>query len=234
MNTSESINELAAALAMAQGKMETAKMNAVNPFLKNKYADLGAIIDAIKPQLAANGLSFIQMPTAPSELFPGVGLVTRLLHSSGQWVEESFYMPIPEGKGINSAQQYGVALTYARRYALASLFGIVADSDTDGATDKPASSKPAQTAVTTPAPKAPPKPSAVPVAVDGDTPPASLADFAVWFAARHAYYKDNYHVVGALKKIYGGSIGTQFLSYDKAEVMAKLETYASDEANGAD
>lgn len=75
---------------------------------------------------------------------------------------------------------------------------------------------------------------AAPVAVDGDTPPASLADFAVWYAARHEYYKDNYHVVGTLKKIYDGSIGTQFANYDKGEVVSKLEAYATDEANGAD
>lgn len=78
-----------------------------------------------------------------------------------------------------------------------------------------------------------PEPDPAPVAVAGDTPPASLADFAVWYAARHEYYKDNYHVVGALKKIYDGSIGTQFANYDKSEVMAKLEAYANDEADGA-
>lgn len=116
-------------------------------------------------------------------------------------------------------------------------FGVIEGSFTETAPEKKA--PPPQRTEVQRQPIAKPavaktKPAAAPVVVDSDTPPASLADFAVWFAARHAYYNDNYHVVGALKKIYGGSIGTQFLSYDKAEVMAKLDAYANDEANGAD
>ena len=54
MNTSESINELAAALAKAQAEMPAAKMNATNPFLKNRYADLTAVTDAARATLAVN------------------------------------------------------------------------------------------------------------------------------------------------------------------------------------
>jgi hypothetical protein len=119
-------------------------------------------------------------------------------------------------------------------------FGVIEGSFTETAPEKKApppqrTESPRQPiAKPEPKPKAPPKPSGAPVAVDGDTPPVSLADFAVWFAARHEYYKDNYHVVGALKKIYDGSVGTQFANYDKGEVMAKLEAYANDEADFSD
>lgn len=134
MNHSESINELAAALAVAQGNMKPARMNAVNPFLKNKYADLGAVMDACRDVLASNGLSFVQMAfTPPMDNFgPAVGVETMLMHKSGQWLSEQFVLPVGDEKGKSVMQVAGSAISYARRYALASMLGIVADEDTDG------------------------------------------------------------------------------------------------------
>lgn len=134
MNHSESINELAAALAVAQGHMKPARMNATNPFLKNKYADLGAVMDACRDVLANNGLSFVQMAfTPPMDNFgPAVGVETMLMHKSGQWLSEQFVLPVGDEKGKSVMQVAGSAISYARRYALASMLGIVADEDTDG------------------------------------------------------------------------------------------------------
>lgn len=134
MKTSDNINELAAALSAVQGQMRPAQMNAINPFLKNKYADLNSVIESVKLLLAENGLSYVQMPnTPPIEYGPAIGLTTRLMHSSGQWIEETYTMPMPsEERGKSMMQVAGSAISYARRYALSAMLGIVADEDSDG------------------------------------------------------------------------------------------------------
>lgn len=84
MKTSDQINELATALAKAQAEIEGAAKDANNPFFKSKYADLASVIGALKP-MAKYGLSFIQgFADSKTEL------ITRLMHSSGQWVESSY------------------------------------------------------------------------------------------------------------------------------------------------
>lgn len=133
MKTSEQINELAIALAKVQGQLKPAKMDAVNPFLKNKYADLPSVIAACQPLMSNNGLSYVQMPTTPENGEFGISITTRLMHASGQWIEDTFFMPMPaEERGKSIMQVVGSAITYARRYAIASMIGIVADEDADG------------------------------------------------------------------------------------------------------
>jgi len=119
MNTSEQINELAAALAKAQGMMDNAIMNRTNPHFKSKYADLAAIFVAARKPLSANGLAIVQT------IGDGV-LHTRLLHTSGQWIASEH--PLPTS---GRPQEIGSALTYARRYSLSALIGIAADEDDD-------------------------------------------------------------------------------------------------------
>ncbi len=121
---SESVNELATALAKAQGDMKAAAFNRVNPHFKNKYADLAAVWDAIRGPLSKNGLSVTQ--TIEPINGSGVYLRTVLRHASGQWVSSLY--PLPEGA---KPQELGSALTYGRRYSLSSLVGIAADEDDD-------------------------------------------------------------------------------------------------------
>jgi len=133
MNTSESINELATALAKAQGQMTAARMDAENPFLHNHYADLGNVIQAAKKPLADNGLSYSQHP----ELNGGaVTITTILMHSTGQWIESTITLGLSEGKGMSQAQQMGSVITYLRRYSLSAILGIYADEDKDGNDEK--------------------------------------------------------------------------------------------------
>jgi hypothetical protein len=146
MNHSNNINELAAALAKAQGCMAPAKMDSVNPFLKNRYADLGSVIQAARQPLSANGLSFTQHPAVTESQ---VSVTTLLLHASGEWIESEITLPLDGGKGLSLAQSMGAIITYLRRYSLASILGIYADEDTDGNESKKAA--PAQKA-TVPAP----------------------------------------------------------------------------------
>ena len=140
MIKSESITQLAQALSIAQGHIRPAEMNKTNPFLKNRYADLGSIIAAAREPLAANGLAFSQV------LLGGEGGVltieTILMHKSGEYISSAVSVPIPsEGKGRSASQEAGAVITYFRRYALASLLGIYADEDTDGGGDEKATSK---------------------------------------------------------------------------------------------
>ena len=126
---SESIAHLAAALAAAQGELGAVAMNSTNPFFKNRYADLGAVIEAAKPVLARHGLSVAQLATSE----PGqVGVTTLLLHASGEWLRSTIYLPLSEERGKSSAQMAGSIITYLRRYALAAVLGMYADEDADG------------------------------------------------------------------------------------------------------
>ena len=129
MDKSDSITNLAAALCKAQPQIKAAEMNAVNPFLKNKYADLGSVTDAIKPALAENGLSFVQLVGGA----PGtIELETVLMHESGEWMSTLMLFDYGEEKGRSLAQSAGGIITYLRRYQLAALFGVYADEDSDG------------------------------------------------------------------------------------------------------
>lgn len=128
MEKSENINELAAALAKAQAVMKPAKMDSVNPFLKNKYADLGAVIEASRKPLADNGLAVSQMVSTDGDI---ITLETILLHSSGQWLSSHMSIQADQSKGMSFAQSVGAVITYMRRYSYSAIVGIYADEDTD-------------------------------------------------------------------------------------------------------
>tara|TARA_B110000977_G_scaffold67301_1_gene91399 strand:- start:1439 stop:2002 length:564 start_codon:yes stop_codon:yes gene_type:complete len=127
MKSSESINELAAALCKAQGEMGGAVKDSSNPFFKSSYADLTSVIKAIKQPFADNGLSYTQFPINFEDR---IGVETRLMHKSGQWLEMDYTLPTVK----KDPQAAGAAITYARRYALQSMAGIpVADDDAESA-----------------------------------------------------------------------------------------------------
>jgi len=123
--TSETIGELSAALAKAQGEMQNAPLNKTNPHFKSKYADLAAIRDAVTPALSKHGLTVTQM-TGVDDNGQFV-LFTCLSHSSGEWLKGVYPLPLDPSK----PQQMGSAITYARRYTLAAMVGIAADEDDD-------------------------------------------------------------------------------------------------------
>lgn len=127
MKSSEEINELATALHQAQSQMGGAVKDSSNPFFKSSYADLTSVIKAIKQPFADNGLSYTQFPVSNDN---GVGVATRLMHNSGQWLQMCYTLPIVKA----DPQAAGSAITYARRYALQSIAGIpTADDDAEAA-----------------------------------------------------------------------------------------------------
>lgn len=121
---------LASAMAAAFGEIEAATKSANNPHFKSKYADLGAVIDALKPALIKHGLFFTQRPE-PSE--GGVTVSTVLHHASGESMELGTLF-VPANK--NDAQAFGSALTYARRYALVTAFGVPTEDDDGNAASR--------------------------------------------------------------------------------------------------
>jgi ERF superfamily len=127
MSQSENINELATALSKAQGEMQAAIKDKVNPFYKSAYADLGSVWDAARPVLSKYGLCIMQTTeiTADKTI-----MVTILAHTSGQWVKS--YLPLNPTK--NDSQGMGAAITYLRRYSLSAIMGVVCDEDDDGET----------------------------------------------------------------------------------------------------
>ena len=129
MNKSESITHLAAALAKAQAEMPVAVFDATNPFLKSKYASLGAVIHASRPILAKYKLSLIQFPISDAN---GIGVESILTHESGEFIAERISIPLTEEKGKTKVQCAGSTLTYLRRYSWASILGMYSDEDSDG------------------------------------------------------------------------------------------------------
>lgn len=121
--------EIYKALAKAQSEVENATKGSVNPHLKNRYADLGAVLDAAKPVLAANGLSIVTLP-AYSELGGDARFTTALYHTSGQMIAHG--LSIPYG-AKRDPQGLGGLLTYARRYCLSAWLNLWAEDD-DGET----------------------------------------------------------------------------------------------------
>lgn len=133
MNRSEQINELAAALAKAQGSFPAIEKNRTvtvktktGGSYKFAYATLDNIVDGIRKPLSDNGLSYVQaIITSDREML----CETMLMHASGQFLVTA--LPVKITPGENGAQALGSAITYAKRYSLTAMLGIVADEDDD-------------------------------------------------------------------------------------------------------
>ena len=137
MNKSESIKELASALCKAQSTMSGALKSSNNPFFKSKYSDITEVLKVMKEPLAENGLSFMQFPINGDNGTCGVR--TIVMHSSGEFLEHEYLMPVSK----QDPQGYGGCITYSRRYALVSIFGIPQeDDDANYSSKKTATKKP--------------------------------------------------------------------------------------------
>ena len=122
MNSSTKIESLAAALCKAQSEMGGAVKDSANPFFKSSYADLTSVIKAIKQPFADNGLSYTQFPISNEH---GTGVVTRLMHNSGEWLESEFVLPMVK----KDPQAAGSCISYARRYSLMAMAGCPTAED---------------------------------------------------------------------------------------------------------
>ena len=96
------------------------KKNGTNPFHKSKYATLESVMETIETPLEENGLGYVQIPTES-------GLKTVIYDLEGNDTIEGFISYV----GANDMQKLGSAITYARRYALVTMFGLE-QTDDDG------------------------------------------------------------------------------------------------------
>lgn len=126
MNKSESIAALAEALAKFQSEVKQPFKDKSNPFFNSKYVPLENIVEVITQTAPNHGLSFIQYPVNNENK---VGIVTMLMHKSGEFIQTEPIFALP---GKQDAQGAGSVITYLKRYSLAAVFGITSDEDDDG------------------------------------------------------------------------------------------------------
>lgn len=140
------MKELLTALVAAKAAFKPIPKDKVNPFHKSRYASLDAVLGAVEPSLLTNGLTL-------SHTVAEGKLVTRLYHTSGDYLESSFNLP-----ELSDPQKLGSQISYYRRYAVCGLLSVTADEDDDCEAAKTA----AKPAATKQAPYVPPaKPAAV-------------------------------------------------------------------------
>ena len=143
MKASETIVELATALAKAQGQIEDATKDGINPAFRSKYADLAAVRAVIREPLAANDLAIMQFPRTRLGY---AEVETMLVHKSGEFVSETLEIPVSKF----DAHGIGSGITYGRRYGLMSILCLAAvDDDGNAAVEK----APVQQPIKKPAPK---------------------------------------------------------------------------------
>jgi len=130
METSEQINELAPALSKLQSSISNPVKDAKAHH--SRYASFPSVLNTIRPHLAENGLSIVQT-SRKDELYGSMHVIvtTRLLHSSGQWIQEDISSAI-NMKAQNSIQDMGSLISYLKRYAIQGLVLIAGDDDDDG------------------------------------------------------------------------------------------------------
>jgi hypothetical protein len=121
---SESITNLVKALLAAQMELKNPAFDSKNPHFNSKFASLAAVRECVLPVLNKHGLILSQFPKSADGR---AGVVNILAHTSGEFLEEECLLPLDK----NNAQGAGSAVTYARRYSLQAIAGVVADEDDD-------------------------------------------------------------------------------------------------------
>ena len=122
---SSDITELAKALLNVQRQLQPAMKDANNPFTKSSYASLKSVMETCRDALLDNGIWLCQYPV-PVETSGCIGLATKLTHAeSGQWQSSLAVVPLPKA----DPQGMGSAITYARRYTLTAMLGMITEDD---------------------------------------------------------------------------------------------------------
>ena len=125
MNRSPEQAKLAPALVKALGELSNPKptRNVTVKTTKGysytySYVELHALIDMVRPVFAKHKLAIMQDTSG----------VTTFVHESGEWVSSDPFTLMPTEQ---TPQGFGGAVSYARRYSLAAMCGLAADSDDD-------------------------------------------------------------------------------------------------------
>ncbi|MCL5458054.1 ERF family protein [Loigolactobacillus coryniformis] len=135
MDRSESIKEITAAIAKVQGELKPIAKDRDNPISHSKYANLDSINQELLPLTSKNGLAVMQYPVTKDNK---IGCGTIVTHTSGEYLHfEPYLITVAENKRMSVAQEGGATITYAKRYQISAIFGIVTDEDQDGAQPNP-------------------------------------------------------------------------------------------------
>ncbi len=126
-------DEIAGALAKAQGELTNVEKKHEGYQGRYKFADLGQVLDVIRPVFAKHGLAFTQLIGDAPE--GRVSVTTMLLHESGQKLQTTSSMALHKQAGLSDAQAAGAVITYLRRYQITAMAGI-AQEDTDAAIEE--------------------------------------------------------------------------------------------------
>jgi len=124
MKTSDSIKQIAPAVVTVQANIKMALKESTNPHFKSKFANLESVWDACREPLKEAGLAAIQT----FDVIDGKScLSTMLLHTSGEWIMGTQLL----NEIKQDPQASASASTYARRYGLSAMLGII-QTDDDG------------------------------------------------------------------------------------------------------
>lgn len=126
MKHSESIKQIAAALAAFQAEVKDPTRNGENPHFKSKYVQLDGLLAAVRPILANHGLSLMQSTGGDGV---NISVSTLIMHTSGEWIETE---PLVLKAQQATPQGAGSACTYGRRFSLSAALGVAWDDDDDG------------------------------------------------------------------------------------------------------
>ncbi|MGR4929869.1 ERF family protein [Bradyrhizobium sp. CAR08] len=144
--SSQSIGQIAGALARAQAELEnpekSLKATIVSPSPREegrsfRYASLASGLEIVRKCLSKHEIATVQA-TALENATGLITLTTTLLHSSGEWIASDW--PVCPVAETVAPHRMGAALSYARRYALFTLVGIAGEDDLDAPdliTDQP-------------------------------------------------------------------------------------------------
>lgn len=127
IRSSDTLGQLAAALAAAQATMGHASKDGKNPHFRSSYATLAAVIEAIREPLSRQGIAFTSLASTDGLT---VSVETRLMHKSGEWLASTATAAVRDA----SPQVVGSAQTYLRRYGLQAICGLAAEDDDGEAT----------------------------------------------------------------------------------------------------
>ena len=113
------------------------KLRKVNKDAKghnHSYASFDNVVETIAPELNSQGLGY-------THTFDGQDIVCTLFNAEGETITSKLTLSTEILKGMNASQSMGAAITYARRYTLTAILGLVTDDDTDGVVNTPKTNK---------------------------------------------------------------------------------------------
>jgi hypothetical protein len=133
--TTEPKDNLINALIKAYSEITSAEFDKVNPHFKSKYASLESVIKAVKPSLIKHGILYRQVSKYTEN---GICIETIFHGHGAELPTGEIFLPVDK----RTAQGFGSALTYARRYSLSLACGVGVDDDDGNQAEKEVGKKP--------------------------------------------------------------------------------------------